>query len=109
KKIEVSPEEAKAEQEALAEAKEEEVRTGIIEEYGFDEDTDKENIDKLVKSELDHRSKLSKAIGQKVKFRDQVNEGAEPSEEEKKALKEKEESAAKRTEFRLEFRQVILF
>lgn len=87
KKIEVSPEEAKAEQEALAEAKTEEVRAGIITEYGFDEDTDKETIDKLVEKDLASRKVLSSAIGQKIKYRDQVNESAEPTPEEVEAEK----------------------
>lgn len=68
-KIVVSPEEAKAEQEALAEAKVEEIKSRIIEEFGFDETNDSERIDKLVEKEINHRKSLSQAIGQKVKYR----------------------------------------
>lgn len=73
KKIEVTPEEAKAEQEALAESKEEEIREGIISEYGFDKDNDSERIEKMVKKEVAQRKTLSTAIGQKVGYRDKYN------------------------------------
>lgn len=64
-----SPEEQKAEQEALKEAKEEEIRTEIIAEFGFDEVDDAERIEKAVKREVAHRGKLSEAIGQKIRHR----------------------------------------
>ena len=66
----VSPEEAKAEQEALAEKKEEEIRANIISEFGFNEDDDAEKIDKLVEKETSHYKNLSQAIGQKIKYRE---------------------------------------
>lgn len=70
----VSPEELAAEQAALATKKEEEIRSEIIEEYGFDEAIDAERIDKLVAKEMDHSKKLSGAIGQKISYRNKVDE-----------------------------------
>ena len=70
----VSPEEAKLEQDALAEAKVEEIRASVITEFGFDEETDKDRIDKLVNKEIDNRKKLSSAIGQKIKYRTEAQE-----------------------------------
>lgn len=58
-----------AELEATQEIKEEEVRTKVIAEFGFDEVDDKERIDKLVAKELEHHKKLGSAIGQKIKHR----------------------------------------
>jgi len=69
----VSPDEAKAEQEALAEAKADDVRAKIVAELGLtDDDTNKSVIDKLVERDLSHKKKLSEAIGQKIKWRDQA-------------------------------------
>lgn len=67
--IQITPEEAKAEQEAMKEAKEEEVRANIITEFGFDEVDDAEKIDKLVAKEMKHHKDLSHAIGQKIEQR----------------------------------------
>lgn len=66
-----SAEELEAEKKDLAEVKEEEIRESIISEFGFNEEDDKERIDKLVKRETEGRKKLSSAIGQKIKYRDQ--------------------------------------
>jgi hypothetical protein len=67
----VSPDEAQAEQEALAEAKVDEVRAKVVTDLGLtDDDTNKPVIDKLVERELSHKKKLSEAIGQKIKWRD---------------------------------------
>jgi len=70
--IQVSPEEAKAEQEALAEAKEEEIKSQIISEYGFDEVDDADRIEKLVAKEMKSRKDLSTAIGQKINYRSEL-------------------------------------
>lgn len=51
------------------EINEEEVRTKILEEFGFDESKDSEKIDKLVKKEVEHTKKLRSAIGAKIKHR----------------------------------------
>ena len=70
----VSKEELEAEQNALKELKEEEIKAEVISEYGFDEIDDAERIDKVVKKELDNRKKLSQAIGQKIKIRTERDE-----------------------------------
>lgn len=68
-------EEEKAEEvKAQVAPKEEDVRTNIISEYGFNETEDVDKIDKLVEKELDSAKKLSSAIGQKIKNRDKVAE-----------------------------------
>jgi len=64
-----TPEDKAAELAAATLPKEEEVRASVIAEFGFDEATDAEKITKMVKKEMDSREKLSKAIGQKVKYR----------------------------------------
>lgn len=55
-------------------AKEEEVREKIITDYGFNEDDDADKIDKLVEREMDIAKKLSSAIGQKIKHRQEAEE-----------------------------------
>lgn len=70
----VTQEELQAEQAELKEVKEEEVRASIINEYGFDETVDSERIDKLTAKEIEHRKKISQAIGQKIKWRNKANE-----------------------------------
>lgn len=65
----LSPEEANAEQEALKEAKVDEIRAAVIEEFSFDEELDADKIEKLVNKEVEHRKKLSQAIGQKIAYR----------------------------------------
>ncbi len=64
-----TPEELKAEEEAQRESKEDEVRAAVIAEYGFDEANDTERIEKLTKERLEQHTKLSQAIGQKIKYR----------------------------------------
>lgn len=64
-----TPEELAAEQAATLLPKEDEVRTNIILEYGFDETNDAERIDKLTKKEMESHKKLTAAIGQKIKYR----------------------------------------
>ena len=75
-------EEKAAEQAALEIGKEEEVRAGIIAEYGFDEEADAERIDKLTAKEMEHSKKLRSAIGAKIKHRTEAEElkknGAKP-------------------------------
>ncbi len=68
----VSQEELAAEQAATQVAKEEEIRTKVIGEFGFDETNDAERIDKMVKRELESQEKLSKAIQQKIKHRNEA-------------------------------------
>ena len=72
-----TPEEIAGDQNHLSEIKEDEIRTNIISEFGFDAEKDKEQIDKLVEKEKGHRTKLSTAIGQKIKYRDSL--GIDPT------------------------------
>ena len=74
----VSVEELAAEQVALQETKEEEVKAKIISELGFDEIEDAEKIEKLVAKEMKHNKDLSQAIGQKIKYREMAQKPPEP-------------------------------
>ena len=75
----VSPDEAKAEQEALTEAKADEVRAKVVADLGLtDDETNKAVIDKVVERELDHRKKLSGAIKQKIDWREKAK-GSKPT------------------------------
>ena len=75
----ITPEEANAEQETLAHAnaKEDEVRASIIAEYEFDETADADRISKLVAKDMENRKKLSDAIGQKIKHRNDAKKFAD--------------------------------
>lgn len=78
----VSPDEANAEQEALAEAKADEVRAKVVADLGLtDDDTNKPVIDKIVQRELTHKTKLSEAIGQKIKWRDAAKAPKQPTQQ----------------------------
>lgn len=74
KKEEVTPEELAEEQAGLNLPKEEEVREEIISEFGFDEEADKEKIEKAVKREMAQRTITSKAIQAKIKHRTTAEE-----------------------------------
>jgi len=67
----VSAEELAAEQVATQEVVVADVRAEIVNEYGFDDINDSDKIDRLVERELDNRKKLSSAIGQKIKLRNE--------------------------------------
>lgn len=71
-KIEVTPEEQTAEQEALKGATDEELRARIAEEMDLDPDVDTELLDRIVKREKSHHEKLSGAIKQKIAWREKV-------------------------------------
>ena len=73
-KIIPTPEELAAEQAGLQVPKEEEIRTNVIAEFGFDEELDAEKIDKAVEKEMKHRKDISTAIGQKIKHRNEADE-----------------------------------
>lgn len=75
-KLEPTVEELAAEQAELKLPSEDEVRAGVIEDYGFDADTDKERIDKIVKKDLEQRTKLQKTIQQKIKHRTAAQEAS---------------------------------
>ena len=65
----LTPEELKSEQDAMREAKAEEVRANIIEKFGLSEDDNAELIDKLVEDDMAKRKSLSHTIGQKIAHR----------------------------------------
>ncbi len=63
--------EEKAEEEALKHVpSKEDIRTEIIADFGFDEEADKERIDKAVERDFNQRVKTSKAIGAKITARE---------------------------------------
>ena len=72
-----TPEELKQEEAALAESKEEEVRSKVIEELGLDETVDAELIAKLTSERLQHKKELSTAIRQKQGWRTKAQKPAE--------------------------------
>lgn len=75
-----SAEEIAADAEAQAEIEEGKIRESIVADLGIDDDdTNKDLIDKLVSRETDHRTKLSKAVGQKIKYRDGIKPPADKS------------------------------
>lgn len=71
-----TPEELQAEQAALVESKEDEIRANVIAEFGFDEAADADRIDKLVTKEIESAKKLSAAIGQKINYRTKLQEAS---------------------------------
>lgn len=71
-KIEVTPEEAEADKEALKEGTSEEISAKIAEELGIDPEEEKDLLEKLVKKELAHRHNLKKAVGQKISYREKL-------------------------------------
>jgi hypothetical protein len=113
-KIDVTPEEAEAEQDAIkgATTTDEELRDKLAEEYGIDPDTEADLLDKLVKREKSHREKLSGAIKQKIKYRDslkgkQTPAGTPPAgEPPKKAEALSEEAVDRKVNERLEQRDL---
>lgn len=74
--------ELELETEVKAESKEDEVRAKVVADFGFDETADAERIDKLTQERMSSHKKLSTAVGQKIKYRDQgkpkVEEPAKP-------------------------------
>lgn len=67
----ITDEERSSDEEALAEAKEDEVREKVVEYLGIeDNDQNKDLIDKAVAREVELSGKLSKAVGQKIKYRE---------------------------------------
>lgn len=68
----LNTEEQIAEDEKIEELSDDDLRDQIIEEYGLDPED--EMVGKLLEKEQSHRKKLSEAIGQKIKYRSQLNE-----------------------------------
>lgn len=77
--IKVSDEEIQEETEAQKQLEEDEIREAVVADLGIeDNDENKDLIDKLVARETGHRTKLSKAVGQKIKYREQLG-GKKPA------------------------------
>jgi len=70
--LELSPEEQKAEEEALVEVADDKLREEIAEEMGIDPDTEPDLLDKIVQREKKSRTMLSGAIKQKRNWRDRA-------------------------------------
>lgn len=71
----LSPEELQDEQEALAEVEDGDLRSNVIESLGLEENDDNsELINKVVEHEKANREKLSKAIGQKIDWREKAKQ-----------------------------------
>lgn len=69
----------------------EEIRTEIITEFGFDEEADKERIEKAVEKDYGQRLKTSKAIGAKIAAREALAKAPKPQVlEDKKDLSSKD-------------------
>lgn len=65
-------EELKQEEEALEEAKQDDIRNSIIEKYGLDEED--ELVDKLVSDQLEQRKAFGKVVAQKRKWREMAGQ-----------------------------------
>lgn len=105
KNPEVTPEEQKAEQEALGEIKEDDLRTKLAEEYGIDPDTEGELLNKIVAREKEHHAKLAGAIKQKRSWRERAEGKISKDEDPKKPTQKKDsnpEDAEKALEIRLQ-------
>ena len=75
----VTPDEAQAEQEALAVAKDDEIRADVVSSLGLEENDDnREFIEKLVAREKENRGKLSTAIRQKINWREKATKAPTP-------------------------------
>jgi len=85
-KGEQDPKEKLAEEEALKDVTEEDIRSQTIEKYGLSEDDNSELIDKLVNDTKEEQKKLSTAIRQKIDWRTK----AQTPKEEKTEVKPQE-------------------
>ena len=68
----MNEEEQKLEQEALAKIDPETIKADVISEFGFDETDDAERIEKAVAREVKTRTIAAKAIGSKIKTREEL-------------------------------------
>lgn len=76
-KIEITPEEQIAEQEAQKEVVEDELREKLAEDLGINPDEQSDLLDKLVEREKTNREKLSGAIKQKINWREKFQKTSE--------------------------------
>jgi len=70
---EISEEEKSSETEALAEVKEEELKSKLAEDYGVNPEDEPDLFKKIFEKEQSHREKLSGAIKQKISWRDKAS------------------------------------
>ena len=77
-----SAEELQEEEKALADSKEEEIRSSIIEKYGLEEDSDNDLIEKLTTDFLAQRKSFSKVVAQKKSWREKVLKPEAPKKDE---------------------------
>ena len=85
-KLNLDPQEVKAEEEALKESSDDEIQTQIIEKYGLDKDVDSALVKQLVTDKKDEQKRLSTAIKQKRGWRDKAH--ANPIEQKKEVTPE---------------------
>jgi len=71
------PEAIKAEETALKEVPQSELRSQVIEKYGLDEELNSDLIDSLVKDKVEEQKKLQTAIKQKISWREKANKPVE--------------------------------
>jgi hypothetical protein len=77
-----TPEELQVEQESLAEVKDDDLRTSVVDSLGLEDNEDNAGvIEKALEREKDYRKKLSGAIGAKIKYREQLNQYTQQSSE----------------------------
>jgi hypothetical protein len=90
--LQVTPEEAKAEEEAQAEVQEDELREKLASDFGIDpnDEKQKEFLEKLIDREKSHREKLSGAIKQKISWREKFKTTSKKPEGEPGKKTEKE-------------------
>ena len=81
--VELTAEEQKAEQEAMLEVKDEELRGKIATEFGVSPEDEPELLDKLVERERASRERLSSAIKQKISWREKAKSSTTPSQDPK--------------------------
>lgn len=67
-----------AEEQALKETPQTELRSQVIEKYGLDEENQSELIDKLVADKVEEKKKFSTVIKQKIGWRNKANKPPEP-------------------------------
>ena len=82
--LKLNPEEEVTDEEYLKETGEEEIRRKVIEDYGLDEVEQIDLIDQLTEKEMEFGKKLSTAIKQKRKWREEALKKETPPKEEKK-------------------------
>jgi len=75
------PEEDLTDEEDLKEKGEDEIRQQVIEKYGLDELENPDLIDQLVEDKIENKKKLSTAIKQKRKWREEAQKRVSPTEE----------------------------